>query len=368
MAANQQVLTDYRLGELHLKNRVVLAPMTRVSATPDGLATEEMARYYASFAKGGFGLLITESVYTDDNYSQGSLNQPGLTNEEQLLSWKKVTDAVHQFGSKIIAQLAHAGALSQGNAHREGTVGPSAYQPEGNRIALYGPGGAYPEAKALSQAEIKEIISGFESAAERAQRAGFDGVEIHCANGFLHDQFLTPYTNQRTDEYGGSLENRLRFLIETIEAVKSRTGSNFTVGIRISQAKMNNYLYKWPNGEADAKVIFESLGHAGVDYLHVYEYNSLAPAFEDNPYTLAELARKYGNTTVIVNGGLSTAEEVEQALNQGGDLAALAKIALANPNWPEKVSQGEAIKPFNGELLTPTPALKASELLDQNEL
>ncbi|WP_248928365.1 NADH:flavin oxidoreductase [Paenibacillus hamazuiensis] len=362
------VLSTFTLGRLELPNRVALSPMTRLSATPDGRATEEMARYYARFAAGGFGLIITESIYTDDTYSMGALNQPGLTNDAHVASWKIVTDAVHKHGGKVIAQLAHAGALSQGNARTDGTVAPSAYTPAGERSPLYGKGGAYPEAKALSVPDIKEIVGSFASAAERAKRAGFDGVEIHSANGFLPDQFLTDYTNRRTDEYGGSLENRLRFLLELIGAARAAAGPDFVIGVRISQAKVNHFEYKWPGGEADAKTIFGGIAKAGADYIHTYEYNSLAPAFGESGPTLAELAKSYGGVPVIVNGGLTTAEDAGNALAKGGDLVALGKIALSNHDWPKKAARGEPVKPFTGEVLAPTPTIKESELLSRDEL
>ncbi|NHN35567.1 NADH:flavin oxidoreductase [Paenibacillus agricola] len=364
-ASTTTLLLHYQLANLTLKNRVVLAPMTRISATPDGRATEAMARYYANFAAGGFGLLITESSYTDTAYSQGALNQPGITNVAQIEAWKTVTDAVHSQGSKIIAQLAHAGALSQ---FTEDTVSSSSYTPEGERSPIYGSGGAFPTARALTKDAILELVESFENAAVNAKKAGFDGVEIHSANGFLPDQFLTDYTNQRTDEYGGSLENRLRFLLEIIRAVKAKMANDFVVGVRISQAKMNNFTYKWPNGDADAKFIFESLAAAGVDYIHTYEYHSSAPAFGESGPTLAELAKKYSKTTVIVNGGITEPEEAEGVLNQGGDLVALAKIALSNPDWPMKVQRGQAVAPFDGQVLAPQPSIKESELLPLNRM
>ncbi|MGK5507763.1 NADH:flavin oxidoreductase [Brevibacillus formosus] len=363
------VLSAFTLNRLELPNRVALSPMTRISASPDGRPTEEMARYYAKFATGGFGLIITESVYIDETYSMGALNQPGLANDAHVASWKIVTDAVHKHGGKVIAQLAHAGALSQGNAHSaDVTVAPSAFTPPGERSPLYGKGGAYPKAKALSIADIKRIVGSFASAAVRAKHAGFDGVEIHSANGFLPDQFLTEYTNQRKDEYGGSLENRLRFLLELIGAARAAVGPDFVIGVRISQAKINNFEYKWPGGEWDAKAIFGGIAKAGADYIHTYEYNSLAPAFDESGPTLAELAKTYGSIPVIVNGGLTTAEEAQKALTKGGDLIALAKIALSNHDWPKKVKRGEPVTPFTGEVLAPTVVIKESELLSRDEL
>ncbi|MBW7453937.1 NADH:flavin oxidoreductase [Paenibacillus sepulcri] len=364
MSTFPQILSTYQLGRLTLKNRVVLAPMTRGSAESDGRATENMARYYARFASGDFGLVITESGYMDDTFSQGLLNQPGITKDSHIQAWKGVTEAVHAQGGKIILQLAHAGALSQVNPNSGQTVAPSALKPEGERSPLYGKGGEFPTARALDIEEIKELIGNFAKAASNAEKAGFDGVEIHSASGFLPDQFLTGYTNQRTDEYGGSLENRLRFLIETIEAVKAATGEDFVVGVRISQAKVNNFTYKWEHGEEDARVIFESIGAAKADYIHTYEYRALDPAFEESGPTLAELAKKYGNTAVIANGGLDQPADAAKMLEKGSDLIALAKAALSNHDWPKKVQNGQPIEPFTGDVLTPTPTLKEKELLN----
>ncbi|MBO7744456.1 NADH:flavin oxidoreductase [Paenibacillus sp. MWE-103] len=357
------LLSTFQLGHLTLKNRVVLAAMTRASAEPNGNPTERMARYYARFAAGGFAMLITESTYMDDKLSKGSVNMPGITNEWHIEGWKRVIEAVHAKGSKIIIQLAHAGALSQWFGDQDITVAPSALKPNGERVQAYGQGGEYPISTALTVEEIKELIVNFANAAANAKKAGADGIELHVGKGFLHDQFLTEYTNNRTDEYGGSLENRLRFIVETVEAIKSKIGENFIVGVEISQYKMNNFEFKWPKGEADAKVIFETIANAGADYIHVTDYNAKAPAFGDSGPTLTSLAKKYGKIPVIVNGGIAQPEDAEQALSDGGDLVSIAKMALSNHDWPIKVQNNQRLIPFTGEVLAEGPTIKDSEIV-----
>jgi len=193
------LFTSLNAGRLQLKNRLAVAPMTRVSATADGHATTRMAGYYAAFAAGGFGLVITEGIYTDKAFSQGYLFQPGLSDEAQRDAWKPVVDGVHAQGSRIVAQLMHAGALSQGNPHRDGTRGPSAVRPKGQQMVFYRGAGGYPVPQPISLDEIQEALQGFAQAAMRAREAGFDGVEIHGANGYLLDQFLTEGVNLRDD-------------------------------------------------------------------------------------------------------------------------------------------------------------------------
>ena len=243
--AGDALFTPLRLGgALELPNRLAVAPMTRVSATAQGHATQVMADYYADFAAGGFGLVITEGIYTDRAHAQGYLFQPGLADAAQRDAWRPVVDQVHAHGGRIVAQLMHAGALSQGNPHRATAKGPSAVQPRGQQMAFYRGEGPYRMPEAMTTADIAEAIDGFAQAARRAQQAGFDGVEIHGANGYLLDQFLTTYTNQRADGYGGSLAKRLRLVVEVIEAVRQSTTAGFAIGVRISQSKVNDFTHQ----------------------------------------------------------------------------------------------------------------------------
>ena len=351
--------------------------MARVSATFEGLATTQMVSYYTSFARGGFGLIITEAIYTDDKYSQGYLNNPGLINEEQTQAWKKVVDSVHQAGAKIFAQIMHAGALSQGNRFIHETIGPSTVQPKGKQMEFYEGKGLYRIPKEATQQELSEVINGFVNTAKRAKTAGFDGVEIHGANGYLLDQFLTDYTNRRTDEYGGSTENRVRLLVEVSKAVREAVGQDFTLGIRISQGKVNDYNYKWAGKEKDAEIIFSQLGSAGLDFIHVTEYKAWQPAFpkdeetiitnsglDNSDLSLAALAKKYGKVCVIANGHLEDPVKAKEIIEKGeADIITLGKGALANHDWVNKVKNGEPLTKFDEEkVLRPDVKIKDFEV------
>ena len=374
---NKELLFEkVKIGSVTLENRVGVAPMTRTSATPEGYATDQMVSYYTSFALGGFGLIITEGIYPDDKYSQGYLNQPGIVYDEQVQAWEKVVDSVHQAGSKIFAQLMHAGALSQGNCFVNETIAPSAVPPKGEQLEFYGGKGAFPTPREATKEDITEIINGFVNAAKRAKEAGFDGVEIHGANGYILDQFLTDYTNQRKDEYGGSTENRVRLLVEVSKAVREVVGQDYTVGIRISQGKVNDYSHKWQGKERDAEIIFGQLGKAGLDFIHVTEYEAWQPAFPEGEATtatdsdfgaggasLARLAKTYSNLPVIANGHLENPGTAAEIIENGeADVVTLGKGALANHDWINKVKAGEPIADFQPEkILSPDAKIKHFE-------
>lgn len=358
------LFSEGRLGNLKLRNRIGLAPMTRTSAERDGVPNETMEKYYTRYAKGGFALLITEGTYPDEKYSQGYLNQPGIANEEQIAGWRGIIQSVHEAGAKIICQLMHAGALSQGNIHAEETIGPSAVQPKGEKLGFYGGEGAFSVPREMSEEDISEVIQGFAQAAKNAKDAGFDGIEIHGANGYILDQFLTDYTNQRQDEYGGSTENRVRLLVETAQACRKAVGNGFLVGIRISQSKVNDYTHKWAGGEEDARTIFTALGKAGLDFIHVTEYHADQPAFREGGPSLAALAKKYGELPVVVNGNLNTPEQGEEMLESGEvDVITLGKAALANKDWVNKVAEGKHLEDFDPQrFFVPDAKVKEFEL------
>ena len=358
------LFTPWQLRGLALTNRLAVAPMTRISATPEGVPTEVMARYYARFARGGFGLIITEGIYTDQSYSQGYANQPGLSNLAQAKGWRPVVDAVHTAGGKIVAQLMHAGALSQANRFRSDTAGPSTVQPKGLQMAIYRGEGPYRLPRAMSEADIAEAVEGFARAARFAiDVAGFDGVEIHGANGYLLDQFLTDYTNLRSDAWGGSIDRRLSLSSEVAGAVRRAVGDAAPVGIRISQGKVNDFTHKWDEAEAGAEIVFSTLASVGLDYIHVTEFEAWRPAFNDDGPSLVSLARKSApDLTVVANGGLHDPDRAAQMLDIGADLIALGRGALANPAWPRQTANGRAVQVFDPALLTPIGNIKAFEL------
>lgn len=345
--ASEATLNEpYGLRGLDLPNRAVLAPMTRISAYADGRATERMRDYYRSFAEGGFGLLVTEGIYPDTAHSQGYLDQPGLATDAHAVAWLPVTAAVHEHGGSIIAQLMHAGPQGQGNPHVSGLRSASAVRARGEQAGMYRGSGPYEVPEALNAEEIGEVISSFAAAAVRARDAGFDGVEIHGANGYLVDAFLTDYLNDRTDGYGGSPMARTRLAREIIEAVRAAVGNDFVVGIRISQGKVSDATHRWSGGVAEAETVFGALAGTSVDYLHTTEWKASAPAFPDeDARSLSQLAREFApGLTIISNGHLDTGAEAAQSLGEGGaDLVAIGKAALAQHDWPQRVQQGRQL-------------------------
>lgn len=356
--------TETDIAGLRLANRLAVAPMTRVSATEDGHANETMVRYYERFARGGFGLVITEGIYTDQAFSQGYRFQPGLSDEAQARAWIPVVDAIRSNGAVAVAQLMHAGAISQGNRFRDTSAGPSAIQPKGKQMVFYYGNDVYKTPVAMTDAQIADAIADFGQAASRAiGTAGFNAVEIHGANGYLLDQFLTDYTNARGDRWGGDTKGRVELPLAVLKEVRRAVGPSVPVGIRISQGKVNDYSHKWHGGEQDAETIFGTLDDAGVDYIHVTEFEAWKPAFGETGPTLVELARKYApNARIIANGGLHDLENAKAVLEAGADIITLGRGALANPDLPNRLAVQEPLREFDPVILGPIANVKDSEL------
>ncbi|SFL47549.1 oxidoreductase [Salibacterium qingdaonense] len=347
-----------------LKNRYITAPMTRVSSDEDGTPNGRVRRYYEQFAAGGFAAVITEGVYPDTAYSQGYEYQGGLATEKHKEAWKPIVSDIQQHGAKAIAQLMHAGAQSQGNYYKDTSVAPSAFQPPGGKVSVYGGEGEFPTAEPLSKEGIDEVKQGFLQSARLARDAGFDGIELHGANGYLLDQFLSETINVREDEYGGSVENRLRMLVETIHDVRAEVGSNMMLGIRISQLKATNPHFRWSGGEEDARIIFTALGASEVDYIHISDMDATAPGFGENTMTMTEAAQKHSGKPVIACGSLSDPETASSLIeNNVADFISIARQALANPDTPIRVKRGLLLDEFDKEaIMKPKAYIKDSEL------
>ncbi len=345
-----------------LPNRSVVAPMSRVSATEDGHATAQMQRYYGDFARGGFSIVITEGTYTDGDASQGYDRQPGIATESQLEAWRPVAQEIREAGAVAIMQLMHAGALSQRGLKGQRTIAPSRVQPLGAMMPEYGGDGLYRPPTAMTLGDIQYVRDGFVRAAQRANMAGFDGVEIHAANGYLLDQFNTTYTNRRSDQYGGGPENRIRLTSEIVAAIRSGVPSEFIVGVRVSEAKVNDFEYRWPGGTDEAATIFTALASAGASYIHLAGEgrgfrDALAAGTE--PYTA--LARRLTGLPVIANGGLGDPELANESIRGGyADLVAIGRAALTNPDWPRRIEQDAPILPFKPEMLSPSATIENS--------
>ncbi len=266
----------------------------------------------------------------------------------------------------FIMQLMHAGALSQ---HLSNTRAPSAISPLRTMLGGYSKKqGAYPTPHAMNLSEIDDVIVGFVESAKRAEAAGFHGVEIHAANGYLLDQFLTEYTNNREDMYGGSVENRVRLTCQIIKAVRDATHPDFIVGVRISQGKVNDFDYQWTGGEHDAKVIFEALAAVSQDYIH---FASEGKGFKHGCYTregqsLPKLGRTLTGISMIANGGMHIPEIAFQVLSDGhADLVSLGTGALANPSWPISIAEELPLKAFIPEMFKAGVSIEAQFAFEQ---
>jgi 2,4-dienoyl-CoA reductase-like NADH-dependent reductase (Old Yellow Enzyme family) len=360
VATAHPALAPTRIGGRPLRNRLAVAPMTRTSASPSGVPTAEMADYYGEFADGGFGLVISEGTYPGGEAAQGYLDQPGLVTDEHVAGWREVTRRVRASGALVVAQLMHAGALSQGSATGAATVAPSPVAPLGEMMPAYGGSGPWPVPRELSPAGIDEVIAGFVTAARRAEEAGFDGVEVHAANGYLLDQFLTTYTNTRTDRYGGEVRNRIRLTAEVVGAITEAV-PGLLVGVRLSQIKVNDLTYRWPGGRADAEVVFPAVAEAGAGYLHVAceGRNWIDTSTFEDGSTITGVARESTGLPVIANGGMHDLAQAGEVLDGGhADLLSLGHGALANPDLPRRLAAGVPLARFDRAMLSPAVTLE----------
>ncbi|MFF3438964.1 alkene reductase [Streptosporangium sp. NPDC002721] len=329
---------SYRLGDLTLPNRMVMAPMTRVRAAAGGLATPSMATYYAQRATAG--LIVSEGVQPS-LVGQSNPGTPGLHTDEQVSAWRPVTAAVHSSGGRIFAQLMHGGRVSHPATTGARPVGPSAVPAVGEVFTPSGPRPA-PTPRALDTAEVPEHAESYGRAARRAVEAGFDGVELHGANGYLISQFLSSNANLRTDRYGGSVANRIRFAVEAVSTTVEAVGGART-GIRLSPGGTF-----WGVRETDVPELYAALlaelVHLDLAYVHLE-----ATADED---VLIGLRRAWPGTLVLnpvmPMGPKQTGRaEADHWLGLGADLISFGRGFLANPDLVERLRTGLPVAPVD---------------------
>jgi 2,4-dienoyl-CoA reductase-like NADH-dependent reductase (Old Yellow Enzyme family) len=355
----------FSLGSLQLPSRVVMAPMTR-SFSPGGVPNSKVIEYYRRRAAAGVGLIITEGTTVNHKASNGYPNVPQFFGEEPLAGWKKVVDAVHAAGAKIVPQLWHVGAVRRLGTEPDGAV--PAYGPmeklKDDQVVVHG----------MSKQDIRDVIDAFAQAASDAKAIGMDGVEIHGAHGYLVDQFFWEGTNQRTDEYGGDLAGRSRFAIELIKAVRAAVGPDFPIIFRFSQWKQQDYTARLVLTPEALGEFLKPLSDAGVDIFHCSTRRFWEPEFEGSDLNLAGWTRKLtGKPTITVGSvGLdgeflqfmvntdkvaqpASLDNLLKRLNDDEfDLVAVGRALLVDPDWAQKVRDGreEDILPFSREALT----------------
>jgi N-ethylmaleimide reductase len=328
-------------GNLQLANRIVMAPLTRNRA-PDAVPTALMAEYYRQRASAG---LIVSEATAISHQAQGYADVPGLYGTEQLDGWKRVTEAVHDAGGKMVVQLWHVGRVSHTALQPDGgqPVAPSAITAKTKTVLIRDGVPTFvatSEPRALDAAELPGIVHTYQAAARHAVgSAGFDGVEIHAANGYLLDQFLKSGSNQRTDDYGGSIKNRARLLLEVTRAVVDAIGGGRT-GIRLSPVTPANDAF-----DAHPQPLFDyvvkQLAKLDLAYLHIIEgATGGARELPDRPFDYAELKAAYraagGKGAWMVNNGYNKAL-AEQAVKEGADLVAFGRPFIANPDLVERL-------------------------------
>ncbi|WBY00027.1 alkene reductase [Ramlibacter tataouinensis] len=330
-----------RAGDLALPNRIVMAPLTRNRA-PGAVPTALMAEYYAQRASAG--LLVSEGTAIS-HQGQGYADVPGLYSPAQLQGWKQVTDAVHARGGRIVTQLWHVGRVSHVELQPGGQapVAPSAIAAKTKTFLIRDGAGGFADTstpRALEAQELPGIVADFGRAARSAVReAGFDGVEVHAANGYLLDQFMKLGANQRTDAYGGSIENRARLLLEVMRAVAEGAGPGRT-GIRLSPITPANDIHD-PDPQPLFEYVVRQLAPLGLAYVHVIEgATGGARELPDRPFDFDALRRAYreagGQGAWMVNNGYEGAS-AQQAIEGGADLVAFGRSYIANPDLVERL-------------------------------
>lgn len=343
----QALFVPFEFKGIALRNRIVMAPMTR-SFSPGGVPTADVAAYYLRRAEGGTGLIITEGTYLPHPLSGFDPKVPRLDGEAALAGWRHVVEGVHVAGGRIFCQLWHVGAQVA-----SGPAPPDGLQPQGT---------------SMTQAEIDAVIVAYGAAAANAQAVGFDGIEIHGAHGYLLDQFLWERTNPRTDAYGGSIVNRARLAKEVVDEIRRRVGSGYPIGFRFSQWKIAAYSARLASTPAELGQLLEPLAAAGVDIFHASTRRFWEAEFPGSALTLAAWTRKISGLPVIAVGSVTLGEDVMKSFGSDGevsvtdlapvlaalerrdfDLIAIGRALIANPEWARLVETGtvDRLKPFS---------------------
>jgi N-ethylmaleimide reductase len=333
-----KLFTSIKVGAIELKNRIVMAPMTRCRAI-DNIPNELMARYYQQRATAG--LIITEGTSPSPN-GLGYARIPGIFSKAQTLGWEKVTSVVHKSGGKIIVQLMHTGRISHILNMAEGTqiVAPSAIKAAGQMWTDAKGMQDYPTPKAMTAEDIVLTKSEYITAAQNAIEAGFDGVELHGANGYLLEEFLSPVSNVRTDKYDGNIENRCRFVIEVATAVAAAIGKGKT-GIRLSPYGVAGDMPNYPEIDATYDYLSKELNKLGIAYIHLVDHSAMgAPTV---PIEIKKLIRKNFKNTIIMCGGYDK-ESAEADLDSGlCDLIAFGRPFINNPDLVERLEHNQEL-------------------------
>lgn len=365
--SNNPLFKEFKSKNLNLKNRVVMAPMTR-QFSPGNVPNELNIAYYERRAQGGVGLIISEGTMVGHKAANGYKNVPQFFGEEALAGWKKVVDAVHAAGGKFAPQLWHVGGI-----RKPGTEGP---EPE---LPGYSPSGMVKPGKvtghAMTNEDITETVQAFVQAAIDAKSIGCDAIEIHGAHGYLVDQFFWEGTNQRDDNYAGSIQERTRFGVEIVKGIRAAVGPDFPIILRFSQWKQQDYPARLANTPEELAEFLKPLDEAGVDIFHCSTRRFWEPEFEGSDLNLAGWTQKITGKPCMTVGSIGldkdfiadqsagafadgkavNIDKLIDRMNKGEfELAAVGRALIANPDWVEKVKQDDfdSMKAYDAKSLT----------------
>jgi N-ethylmaleimide reductase len=329
------LLSPYKLGRIELRNRIVMAPMTRSRAIGN-IPNALMAEFYAQRAAAG--LIITEGTSPSPN-GLGYSRIPGIFDEAQVDGWKKVTDAVHAKGGRIFLQIMHTGRISHSAnmSPNEEIIAPSAVKPAGQMWTDALGMQEYPVPTAMSIDDIEQTKDAYASAAENAIKAGFDGIELHGANGYLLEQFLSPTSNTRNDSYGGGIKNRCRFPLEVVEAAVEAIGKE-RVGIRLSPYGVASDMPHYPEIDRTYKYLSEQLNHRKILYIHIVDHSRMGAPEVPNEIKAAIRRRFHG--TIILSGGYSHERAEADIFGGLANLIAFGRPFINNPDLVNRFAHG----------------------------
>ncbi len=334
----KKLFSSYLLGKAELKNRIVMAPMTRSRAIGN-IPNDLIATYYGQRA--GAGLIITEGTSPSPN-GLGYSRIPGLFSAEQVNGWKKVTSSVHAKGGKIFVQLMHTGRISHQLNLPNGAIvlAPSAVKPAGQMWTDSNGMQDFPTPKEMSSVELSLTKEEYVTASKNAIAAGFDGVELHGANGYLLEQFLSPISNIRTDSYGGSIENRCRFVIEVAEAVSHAIGKD-KVGIRLSPYGVASDMPHYPEIDETYTYLAKKINELGLVYIHLVDHSAMgAPQV---PSSIKKTFRDIFKGTLILSGGYDFDRATRDIDNKSADLIAFGRPFINNPDLVQRFMKSKPL-------------------------
>ncbi len=339
------LFSSFQIKNFTLKNRLGVAPMTRMSSPGDSIPRKDVLDFLVRRAKNGAAIVYTEAIVTDYESAQGYPGQARMVTQRQIDAWRPVVSAIQREGSIAIMQMFHCGRMAWPEINPANRViAPSAIPPKQDNPLTAAP---YPVPDAMSRFDIHHVISGFVETAKGAVEAGFDGIEVHGAHGYLICNFLSSYSNQRTDDYGGSVENRFRFAHEVVQAVKKVVPEDRLLTFRISNwgvADMDVSLFE---SKSEYQEIIGMLSKEPIDVISVSTYNYKDKAFGTDQ-NMAEITREVTDLPVMICGQIYDQASAEDALRHS-DIVLSAKSFLLNPNWVEDIRDGKQMPLYPAE-------------------